>query len=230
MILAVMQPYLFPYIGYYQLAYHCDEFIFYDDVNYIKGGYINRNNILTKNGKQLFTIPVNQASSFKKINELEFSNNVKKVLVTIQQAYSKAPYFDAAYPIIEKILLSENRNVAKITSNSIIEIFNYLELPFKYEFSSNIDYDRGLDAKNKLFSFCKLYNAQKYTNTMGGKSLYNKDEFKNKNIELSFIETGNIIYTQFNSDKFESNLSIIDLLMNVDKEKIIKLLGIYHVN
>lgn len=230
MILAVMQPYLFPYIGYYQLAYHADMFIFYDDVNYIKGGYINRNNILTKNGKLLFTVPVNQASSFKKINELEFSSNIKKVLATIQQAYSKAPNFNAVYPMIEKILLSEDRNVAKIASNSIIEIFNYLEIPFKYEFSSNIDYDRELDAKNKLFSFCKLYNAQKYTNTPGGRSLYNKDEFKSKNIELTFIETDDITYTQFNNEKFESNLSIIDLLMNLNKEQIIKLLGIYHVN
>lgn len=229
MILAVMQPYLFPYIGYYQLAYHCDMFIFYDDVNYIKGGYINRNNILTRNGKQLFTIPVNQASSFKKINELEFSNNIKKVLATIQQAYSKSPNFELIYPIIEKVLLSDDRNVAKITSNSIIEVFKYLELPFNYEYSSNIDYDRELDAKNKLFSFCKLYNAKKYVNTPGGKNLYNKDEFKKNNIELGFIETDNIIYTQFNNDKFESNLSIIDLLMNLSKDKILSILNKYHL-
>ncbi|QHZ87663.1 WbqC family protein [Proteus mirabilis] len=78
MRLAVMQPYLFPYIGYYQLAYYADKFIFYDDVNYIKGGYINRNNILTKNGLQMFTLPVNKASSFKKINELYFQDNTKK--------------------------------------------------------------------------------------------------------------------------------------------------------
>lgn len=231
MILAVMQPYLFPYLGYYQLAYHSDMFIFYDDVNYIKGGYINRNNILTRNGKQLFTIPINHASSFKKINELEFSNNIKKVLLTIQQAYSKAPNFNIIYSIIERVLSSNNRNVAKIASNSIIEVFEYLNIPFEYESSSNIDYDRELDAKNKLYSFCKLYNAQVYTNTPGGKHLYDKNEFKAKNIELNFIEMSNISYTQFNNEnKFESNLSIIDLLMNEDKEQIIKLLGAYYVN
>ncbi|MEX9611156.1 WbqC family protein [Providencia rettgeri] len=227
MILAVMQPYLFPYLGYYQLAYHSDMFIFYDDVNYIKGGYINRNNILTKNGKQLFTIPINHASSFKKINELEFSNNIKKVLTTIQQAYSKAPNFNEIYSMIERILLSNNRSVAKIASNSIIEVFDYLNLPFEYEFSSNIDYDRELDAKNKLYSFCKLYNAQMYTNTSGGKHLYNKDEFKDKNIELNFIEMSDFSYTQFNSDNFESNLSIIDLLMNLSKSEVSALLNKY---
>ncbi|MCX3071631.1 WbqC family protein [Providencia stuartii] len=230
MILAVMQPYLFPYIGYYQLAYHSDMFIFYDDVNYIKGGYINRNNILTKNGKQLFTVPINHASSFKKINELEFSSNVKKTLATIQQAYSKAPNFNNVYPIIENILISNNRNVAKMASNSIIDIFKYLDIPFMYEYSSNIDYNHELDAKNKLYNFCKLYGANKYTNTPGGKALYNKDEFKDKGIELSFIETNNISYKQFNNDNFEKNLSIIDLLMNLKKENIIELLGDYNVN
>ncbi|MEX9690608.1 WbqC family protein [Providencia sp. PROV254] len=227
MILAVMQPYLFPYLGYYQLAYHSDMFIFYDDVNYIKGGYINRNNILTKNGKQLFTIPINHASSFKKINELEFSNNIKKVLMTIQQAYSKAPNFNVIYSMVERVLASNNRNVAKIASSSIIEVFDYLNLSFEYEFSSKIDYDRELDAKNKLYSFCKLYNAQIYTNTPGGKSLYNKDEFKAKNIELNFIEMNDISYTQFNNDNFEKNLSIIDLLMNLSKSEVSMLLNKY---
>ncbi|HFQ2072142.1 TPA: WbqC family protein [Providencia stuartii] len=229
MILAVMQPYLFPYIGYYQLAYHSDLFIFYDDVNYIKGGYINRNNILTKNGKQLFTVPINHASSFKKINELEFSNNVKKVLATIQQAYSKAPNFDTVYPIIENILLSKNRNVAKMTSDSIIEVFKYLEVPFKYQFSSQLDYNRELDSKNKLYSFCKLYNANKYTNSPGGKVLYSKEEFKNEGIELNFIETNNISYKQFNTDSFEKNLSIIDLLMNLPKQQVLYLLDEYNL-
>ncbi|HCR3455045.1 TPA: WbqC family protein, partial [Proteus mirabilis] len=98
MILAVMQPYLFPYIGYYQLAYHSDMFIFYDDVNYIKGGYINRNNILTKNGPQLFTLPVKKASSFKKINELFYQEDTRKILTSISQAYSKAPYFTSVFP------------------------------------------------------------------------------------------------------------------------------------
>ena len=95
MMLAVMQPYLFPYLGYYQLAYHVNKFIFYDDVNFIKGGYINRNNILANGRRQLFTIPVEKSSSNRKINELHFSNNRKKVVKTIEQSYRRAPYFEA---------------------------------------------------------------------------------------------------------------------------------------
>ena len=161
-----MQPYLFPYIGYYQLAYQSDMFIFYDDVTYIKNGYINRNSILTKNGVQLFTLPVNKASSFSLIKDLLFSDNTKKVLSSISQAYSKAPYFEAVYPMLENIFLSKNRSVAYIASQSIIQVFNYLGLEFNYIYSSLIDYDRSEDARGKLYQFCDIFNADRYTNSI----------------------------------------------------------------
>jgi len=229
MILAVMQPYLFPYIGYYQLAYHSDKFIFYDDVNYIKNGYINRNSILTKNGRQLFTIPVNKASSFTKINELEFNDNVKKVLTSLYQAYSKAPYFSQIYPIVEEILNSANRNVANIASNSIIEVFKYLNVDLSYAFSSSLEYDRSQSAKDKLYQLCNIYNADHYTNTIGGQALYDKSEFLEQNIKLQFIKSQSFNYKQFNSNEFEANLSMIDVLMNISPEEIITLLGMYYV-
>lgn len=229
MILAVMQPYLFPYIGYYQLAYHSDFFIFYDDVNYIKNGYINRNTILTKNGRQLFTIPVKKASSFTKINELEFDANVKKVLASLSQAYSKAPYFSAVYPMIEKILCAENRSVSSIASNSIIEVFKYLNLDFSYAYSSMLEYDRSQSAPDKLYQFCNIYKADHYTNTIGGQALYDKSEFSQRNIKLQFIKNQSCSYPQFNSQAFEENLSMIDILMNTSPEEIITLLGKYYV-
>lgn len=225
MNLAIMQPYLFPYLGYYQLAYCSDMFIFYDDVNYIKGGYINRNNILTKNGKLLITLPVEQASSFKKINELNFSSNVKKILTTIYQSYSKAPLFNDVYPIIEKTLKDKNRNVANITSNSIINFFKYLNIDFNYCFSSELEYDKSLDAKQKIYEMCDIYQANRYINTIGGKKLYDKSEFKLKGIDLLFINNNSRNYQQFNNNGgFIGNLSIIDLLMNIQPNDIIYLL------
>jgi len=229
MILAVMQPYLFPYIGYYQLAYHSDFFIFYDDVNYIKNGYINRNTILTKNGRQLLTIPVNKASSFTKINELEFSSNVGKALASVTQAYSKAPYFSAVYPIIEQILTAENRSVSQMASRSVIEVFKYLKLDFAWQYASAVDYDRSQTAQDKLYQLCEIYQADHYVNTIGGQSLYSKEEFAAKNITLNFIKNRTVCYPQFNSKVFEANLSMIDILMNVSPEEIITLLGMYDV-
>lgn len=229
MILAVMQPYLFPYIGYYQLAYHSNMFIFYDDVNYIKGGYINRNNILTRNGFQLFTIPIIKASSFKKINDLFFQEDTRKVLTSISQTYSKAPYFSSTFPLIEKILNDKNRNVANIASRSIIEVFQYIGLKLNYDFSSKINYNRENSAQEKIYELCKINNADKYVNAYGGMALYDKNEFKKRNIELGFINSIPTPYTQINSNEFIKNASMIDILMNCSKDEIINQLNNYTV-
>ncbi|MEY1230454.1 WbqC family protein [Proteus terrae] len=229
MILAVMQPYLFPYIGYYQLAYHSNMFIFYDDVNYIKKGYINRNNIVTKNGLLLFTLPINNASQNKMINELYFIENTKKILSTIKMSYSKSKYFDDIYPIIEKTFNNKNRNVANIASNSIIEIFQYLGVNLNYDFSSRINYNRENSAQEKIYELCKINNADKYVNAYGGMALYDKDEFKKRNIELGFINSIPTPYTQVNSNEFIKNASMIDILMNCSKDEIINQLNNYTV-
>ncbi|MBI6511524.1 WbqC family protein [Proteus sp. PR00174] len=229
MILAVMQPYLFPYIGYYQLAYHSDMFIFYDDVNYIKKGYINRNNIVTKNGLLLFTLPINNASQNKMINELYFIENTKKILSTIKMSYSKSKYFDDIYPIIEKTFNNKNRNVANIASNSIIETFQYLGVNLNYDFSSRINYNRENSAQEKIYELCKINNADKYVNAYGGMALYDKDEFKKRNIELGFINSIPTPYTQVNSNEFIKNASMIDILMNCSKDEIINQLNNYTV-
>ncbi|WP_392566297.1 WbqC family protein [Utexia brackfieldae] len=229
MTLAVMQPYLFPYLGYYQLAYCSDMFLFYDDVNYIKNGYINRNYILTKNGIQRFSLPINSASSFSKINSLIFNDNDKKILIAIKQSYSKSPYFSDVYPMIEDVFKSDNRNVAHLASQSIIKVFEYLNIEFKYDYTSNLNYNRSLSAKEKLYHFCKIYNSKIYVNTIGGEHLYDKNEFHEYGISLKFIMPPSIEYQQFNSDLFIPNLSMIDLLMNLSCKEIIKLLGKYNV-
>ena len=104
MTLAIMQPYLFPYIGYWQLLNAVDTFVLYDDVNYINKGYINRNSILVDGKAQQFTLELINASQNKLINEIEIGNNSKKLLKTITQSYIKAPFFEDIITLIEEIL------------------------------------------------------------------------------------------------------------------------------
>ena len=105
--MAIMQPYIFPYIGYFQMISAVDKFVFYDDVNYINAGWINRNRILNNNLPQYFTIPLIKASQNRLINEIEFDASNKdysKLTQKIRHAYGKAPYFKEVFPIIEDIL------------------------------------------------------------------------------------------------------------------------------
>lgn len=221
---AVMQPYLFPYLGYYQLVNAVDTFIFYDDVTYIKNGYINRNNILVNGQAQRFTVPVPGASSNILIKDLNFDPNVKKTLKTISQSYVKAPYFNDVYPIIEKILTSTERQVHTLCANSITSVFSYLGINKQFKFSSELEYNRDLPAADKLIAMAGLLNSKHYINSPGGKNLYSKEYFSDKGVNLSFIEMRSVNYQQGKSE-FVPYLSIIDVLMWNSKEQIEDLLA-----
>ena len=155
MKLAVMQPYLFPYIGYFQLIYAADLFLIYDDVAYIKQGYINRNNIWSANGATRFTVPVPGASSNKLISDLAFSGDVAKVLKTIEQSYSKAPYFEGVFPMIREALELDDRSIASICQKSYEDIFSYLGLEKQFKKTSELEYDRSASARDRLIALCQ---------------------------------------------------------------------------
>ncbi|TVU61484.1 WbqC family protein [Vibrio atlanticus] len=229
MIFSVMQPYIFPYLGYYQLVNAVDKFVFYDDVTFIKSGYINRNSILSNGLAQRFTIPVPGMSSNILINELKFDSNVKKILKAIQQSYSKAPFFNQVYPLVEGVLMCKNRSIEHICALSIKMVFEYLEIDKEILFSSNIQYDRTLPAPDKLIAIAKALGGDKYINTPGGKSLYSKDYFAGKNVHLSFIETEHYKYTQ-NNNEFIPHLSMIDVLMWNEKDAVKELLNKYRLD
>lgn len=223
MNLAVMQPYLFPYIGYFQLIYASDLFLLYDDVSYIKGGYINRNTIVTPNGTCRFTVPVPGASSNKLIYNLEYSANIGKVLKTISESYSKSPFFEEIFPIIERVMTNEDRSISSICMKSYESIFSYLSLSKRFMKTSDLKYDRKASPRDRLIDFCHQFNADCYINSPGGKALYSKAEFKENSIELKFIETLPIQYSQKAPD-FVPYLSIIDVLMNCSPEEVVSLL------
>ncbi|MCS6727082.1 WbqC family protein, partial [Proteus mirabilis] len=122
-----------------------------------------------------------------------------------------------------------NRNVSNIASKSIIEVFRYLDIDFKYNYSSKIHYNRNNDknAKDKLIELCKIYKCDYYINSIGGKKLYKKEEFLSNRIFLNFIKPKEVVYQQFNNKNYEPNLSMIDILMNNSKNEVKKLLNEY---
>lgn len=224
MTVAIMQPYLFPYIGYWQLINAVNTFVIYDDVNFIKQGYINRNAILTNGKSQQFTLELIGASSNKLINEISVGNNKNKVLKTIKQNYSKAPYYNEIIIIIEEILNNEEKNLAKFIGFSLMKISNYLGINTKFMFSSDIEKNNDLKAQEKVLEICKILQANKYINAVGGQELYSKEIFRENKMELNFLKTKLVEYKQFNYE-FVAYLSIIDVLMFNDKEKVIHYLN-----
>lgn len=226
MKLAIMQPYFLSYIGYFQLINVVDTFVIYDDVNYIKQGWINRNRILLNNQPFYFTLNLKGASSFKKINEIESSFNSNKLLKTIYQAYNKSPFFDDVYALIENIFKFDNNSLSSFVTNSIIEVSKYLGINTKFEISSKIKVGEDLKGSERVIEICKYFQTNIYINAIGGFELYSKNTFNNTKIELQFLKTNNIDYKQYNYD-FIPNLSIIDVMMFNPIDKINELLENY---
>jgi hypothetical protein len=226
MKLGIMQPYFFPYIGYWQLMNIVDTFVIYDDVTFIKQGYINRNNILSKDKVQLITLELNGASSNKLINEIDIGKNSKKILKTISQNYSKAPYFKVVYPMLEEILLQPKVKLSQYIGNSLITVAKYLEMDTKFLYSSDIDKKNSLKAQDKVIEINKQVGATTYINAIGGKELYVKEDFLENNIELQFLKTDDFMYKQFEGE-FIPYLSIIDLMMFNSKEEVKTILHKY---
>ncbi len=226
--IAVMQPYLFPYIGYFQLIKAVDEYVIYDDVQYIKNGWINRNNLLMSGGPTLFTIILNSTSPNKLINEIEIVDDFHKFQKTISMAYSKAPYKDQVLPLIERICSYPNKNLADFIRNSFEEINKYLGIDTKLINSSSINKDNNLKGEDKVIAICKELHADTYINAIGGVDLYSKDRFKKEGIELKFLKTGNINYKQLKKE-FVPNLSILDVLMFNSPEQVSEILNNYEL-
>ena len=214
-----MQPYFFPYIGYFQLINAVDAFIIYDDVNFIKQGYINRNSILQNQDSNLFTLELIGASSNKKINDIRVGCNSNKLLKTIRQNYSKAPFYKNIFPLLEEILNNEEKELHKFLGFSLLKLARYLDLDTIFFYSSDIKNNKTLKAQDRLIEMSKILNATDFINPIGGIDLYDKEVFSRNMINLSFLKPNEILYKQFN-DTFVSNLSIIDVLMFNNKEQI----------
>lgn len=212
----IMQPYLFPYIGYFQLMKIADEFVVYDNIEYTKKGWFNRNRILV-NGKDSFiTFPLRKGSDFLHVKDRFLSDTWPeeriKLLNRIKEAYRKAPYFSDTFSIIEEIILFDVQNLFTFTLNSLNKLKDYLNLTCTLVVSSSIPIDHSLKSEDKVIAICKERGANDYINPSGGIDLYKKDRFSNEGISLSFLFPSEIKYNQFNNE-FVPWLSIIDLLM-----------------
>ncbi|RKE97998.1 WbqC family protein [Ichthyenterobacterium magnum] len=233
MKVAIMQPYIFPYIGYFQLINAVDTFVFFDDVNFIKKGFINRNNLLIKGERSPFTISCKKISQNKFINKTELnfdSKEISKLLFTIKHNYNKAPYFKNIYPLLENFFCLDNKKtISVMAAESTMLVAKYLNLNTTFKYSSISHHDSiSLKGENRIITICKKEKAIQYINPIGGVDLYEKPKFKVHNIDLNFLKPNAIPYKQFNND-FVPWLSIIDVLMFNSINSVKQLLNNYEL-
>jgi hypothetical protein len=221
--LAIMQPYFFPYIGYFQLMKLVDEFVVYDNIQYTKKGWINRNRILVNGKDEYISIPLKKDSDFLDIKGRYLAetwpSERKKLINKISESYRKAPMYKAVMPLVETCLNCEKENLFEFIMNSLGQVKEYLSIKTPVVISSGINVDHQLKSAERVIAICKEQGADKYINPIGGIELYSKEKFGEEGIELGFLKSENIIYPQFNNE-FVPYLSILDVMMFNDKDKI----------
>jgi hypothetical protein len=230
MKIGIMQPYFFPYMGYYALINAVDIFVFYVDVQYIRRGWINRNRILNRDKAESWeyiNIPVKKTSRDSDIKDIDIFNETKwddELKKTLTLRYSRAPQFMSTIDLLFDIIDKGNKDkLYEFNIYSLTQVCTYLGIDTRFVDSTDLQYNRELDAQGKLIDIAKRLNGHTYINPIGGAELYSREEFQNGGLKLLFLKMDEFTYNQGKGD-FVANLSIVDVLMWNSREDIRKIL------
>jgi hypothetical protein len=231
--LGIMQPYLFPYIGYYQLMDAVDRFVIADDLTFIKQGWINRNRLLINGAAAYFTVPVRHHPVSALISDVEIDDGPGKrwratLLKTIVNFYRRAPAFEDVYPLVERVIGGPFTRIADMARASLCEVCDYLGARVSIVESSAAYNNAHLKGQARVIDTCRVERATDYVNASGGRTLYSPDAFLANGIRLHFLNTGAIEYAQFHAP-FVPSLSVIDVLMFNPREQARGLLKQYEL-
>lgn len=245
MRIAIMQPYFFPYIGYFQTMAAVDKYIVSGNVTFIKDAWMNRNRVVFLDGSiHYISVPLLKKSSNKKISEILIDNTQNwqnKVLQSVWSNYRKAPYFEETYSLLDRVLSVGHETLFSLNASTMQAVANHLDMntEFEYDFPKFDSLEEKLRTLDdgysefpymektrparrvaRILEMCRQEGCDEYINAIGGMELYDKEEFAQYGISLSFVKTRDIVYGQCsNSAEFVPNLSIVDVLMNNGREK-----------
>ncbi len=230
MKVGIMQPYFLPYIGYFQLIKAVDTFVVYDNIQFTKKGWINRNRVLINGKDEYISLPLKKDSDYLMVNERflseSFDQEKDKLLRKISENYRKAPHFKEGFAVVEDCFNSPERNLFDFVWSSVRKVCQYLNITTEVVVSSNLPIDHSLKAQEKVIALCKNLHADEYINNAGGMELYEKEDFSREGIALHFIESKSRPYKQFNT-AYMAKLSILDVMMFNSAEEIMAMLTEY---
>lgn len=225
--LAVMQPYFFPYLGYFQLMAKVDSFVLFDDVHFINKGWINRNRINVGGAPHTITVPLKQASQNRLICNIELDDSTKwreKMLRTIEQSYVRAPWFEQVFPLIEGIVRHDAPNLADYLHHSLTALRDHLRLSTGIVTTSRQYRNAELKAQERIIDICLKEHASVYVNASGGMELYSQAHFADRGLDLKFVQPTLEPYT-CGRLAYVPGLSIIDVLMWNDTASVDRMLN-----
>jgi hypothetical protein len=234
MKLAIMQPYFFPYLGYFSLIKSADRFIIFDTPQFIRHGWIERNQILNFKSENLYIkVPLNKNSLGTPINEMTINNNLdwrKKIYAQLVVYKKKAPFYKEVIRLIEDIFRIETFSIVELNKVALMKVCNYLNIhtPISTYSSMDIEIEEVKSPDEWALNICKALNAKSYINPKGGQSFFDIQKFVNEGVDISFLHSSAPPYVQLGQE-FIPFLSIIDVMMFNDVEVIADMLDKYTI-
>jgi hypothetical protein len=220
-----MQPYFFPYLGYFDIANCVDRWIVFDTVQYIRRGWIHRNRILhPTQGWQYIIVPTRKHLRETAILDVAIDDKQdwkRRILGQLQHYEKRARHFSKTMSLVEDCLAVQETSISRLNTSVLSKVCDALRIRFDYSFLSEMDLDLGhVEGPGDWAPrICEALGAEEYVNPPGGVGIYDKGRFADLNIKLTIRNLPPLEYT-CRGYEFIPNLSILDLLMWNDPEAI----------
>lgn len=233
MKLGIMQPYFFPYLGYFDLINYSDRWIVFDTVQYIRHGWMNRNRIHhPKEGDLYIIVPLRKhlrGTLIKDIVISEYPRWKSKILGQLNHYKKNAPYFKETYSFVEECLSINEKSLSRLNSLILEKTCSRLGIDFEYEYFSEMDLDLGSvgGPGDWALRISEALGVEEYVNPPGGVDIFDPEKFKAAGIKLTISDTPPFEYST-KGYEFIPNLSIIDVMMFNSKERIGEYLHHYY--
>ena len=221
-IVCILQPNYLPYIGYYDLIYKCDDFVIYDDVQYTKNDWRNRNQIKTPQGSMWLTVPVladNRMTEYRLIKDIQINNDIDwstKHMKSLLMNYTRAPYFREVYELLGEELEKKWHNITDLNNVLNSKIVNYLGFSKRFYSSHALGVGRGSGRSERIVEICKALEATHYLSGDAAKAYLNEKLFNDEGMRVVWHNYTHPVYKQLWGE-FKPYMSIVDVLFNHGK-------------
>ncbi|MBC3757747.1 WbqC family protein [Hyunsoonleella sp. SJ7] len=225
MKLGIMQPYFMPYLGYIGLVNYVDHFILFDTPQFIRHGWIERNQILKLDGEPMYIkVPLIKHSRNTSIKDVSINNRINwkdKILAQLSHYKKRAPHYSSVIKMLDSIFEYDYESIVDLNYKALSEVCSYLDIKTPISIWSEMDIEiESVNSPDEwALNICKALNADSYYNPPGGRSFFDIEKYDKAGVKLNFLEVNQRSYKQF-SEGFVPYLSIIDTLMFCDKEEI----------
>jgi hypothetical protein len=218
MVLGNMQPYFFPYLGYFDLINRCDTWIVFDTPQYIRQGWVNRNRVLhPAQGWAYFGVPVKKHDYSTPISHIETTAPAEwrqKLLRQLSHYRKKAPHFDGTMDLVTRSLADDDPNLSRLNTRILGDVCSHIGIRWNCSVFSEMNLPLGPVEGPGDWSLriCEALGATEYINPPGGEGLFDRAAFERSKIRLTIQEPFEFSY-ECPGYQFEPSLSVIDALM-----------------